>query len=214
MSMTDSQRPSDYPGWLRALARGLYRLAGWRVEGTAPNFPKMLVIGAPHTSNWDGIHMLALSTSLGIRMYWLGKHTLFKPPFGPIMRAVNGIPVNRESTKNGVEQVVEIFKEREKFVLIIAPEGTRKKVDYWKTGFYYIAQGAIVQIVLAYVDAPHRRVGLGPAIMPSGDIEADFEIFRAFYADKEGHHRDKKGTVALSPQDKRRAARASKSEDS
>ena len=212
--MNDTPRPSDYPGWLRTLARLLYRLAGWRVEGISPDLPKFLTIGAPHTSNWDGIHMLALSTSLGIRMYWLGKHTLFKPPFGAIMRAVNGIPVNRQSTKNAVEQVVDIFEQRERFVLIIAPEGTRKKVDYWKTGFYYIALGAKVPIVLAYVDAPHRRVGMGPAIMPTGDIEADFEIIRAFYADKVGHHPEKMGTVALPPQEKRRITRAGKSTES
>lgn len=157
--------------------------------------------------------MLALSTSMGIRMYWLGKHTLFKPPFGPIMRAVNGIPINRQSTKNAVDQVVDIFEQREKFVLILAPEGTRKKVDHWKTGFYYIALGAKVPIALAYVDAPRRRVGMGPVIMPSGDIEADFEIIRAFYADKVGHHPEKMGTVALPPQEKRRISRAEQNKE-
>ncbi|MBZ0304866.1 MAG: lysophospholipid acyltransferase family protein, partial [Anaerolineae bacterium] len=160
--MTDTQRPSDYPGWLRAIARTIYRIFGWTPGGAPPNLPKFMVIGAPHTSNWDGIHMLLLSTSLGIRMFWLGKHTLFKPPFGGIMRAVNGIPVNRQSTKNAVEQVVDVFKQRDRFVLIIAPEGTRKQVDHWRTGFYYIALGAKVPIVLAYVDYPHKRVGLGP----------------------------------------------------
>lgn len=197
--MTDIQRPPDYPGWLSAIARLIYRLAGWHYEGSAPNLPKLLVIGAPHTSNWDGIQMLLLSTSLGIRMYWLGKHTLFKPPFGSLMRAANGIPINRQSTKNAVEQVVETYNERERFVLILAPEGTRKKVDHWKTGFYYIALGAQVPIVLAYVDYPRKRVGLGPAIMPTGDIEADFELIRAFYADKVGHHPERMGQVALPP---------------
>ena len=212
--MTDSQRPPDYPRWLSALARLIYKLAGWHIEGGPPNLPKFLTIGAPHTSNWDGIHMLLLSTGLGIRMYWLGKHTLFKPPLGILTRAANGIPVNRQSTKNAVEQVIETFNEREPFVLIIAPEGTRKKVDYWKTGFYYIALGAHVPIVLTFIDASRKRVGMGPAIMPSGDIEADFETFRAFYADKVGIHPEKMGTVALSPQEQRRMNRASKSEES
>jgi 1-acyl-sn-glycerol-3-phosphate acyltransferase len=212
--MTDSQRPSDYPRWLVGLSRLIYKLAGWHIEGAPPNLPKFLTIGGPHTSNWDGIHMLLLSIGLGIRMYWLGKHTLFKPPLGIFTRAANGIPINRQSTKNAVEQVIETFNEREHFVLIIAPEGTRKKVDYWKTGFYYIALGAKVPIVLTFIDAPRKRVGMGPAIMPSGDIEADFEIFRAFYADKVGVHPEKMGTVALSPQEKRRMNRTSKSEES
>lgn len=197
--MNDSQRTLDYPAWFRGLAQLIYRLVGWKAEGQAPNLPKFVIIGAPHTSNWDGIHMFLTSTSLGIRMYWLGKHTLFRAPYGWLMRWASGIPVNRESTKNAVEQVVDEFEQRDRFVLIIAPEGTRKKVDYWKTGFYYIALGAGVPIVLAYIDYPRKRTGLGPAIMPSGDIEADFEIFRAFYADKVGQHPEKAGTVALPP---------------
>jgi 1-acyl-sn-glycerol-3-phosphate acyltransferase len=200
--MNDSPRPLDYPAWLMSLGRLIYRLAGWHYEGRAPNLPKMLVIGAPHTSNWDGIHMLLLSTSLGIRMFWLGKHTLFRAPLGVITRAVNGVPVNRQLTKNGVDQVVEIFKQRERFVLIMAPEGTRKKVAHWKTGFYYIALGAGVPIVLAYVDYPRKRVGLGPSIMPTGDIEADFEIIREFYADKVGAHLERMSTIALPPKEK------------
>jgi 1-acyl-sn-glycerol-3-phosphate acyltransferase len=197
--MNDFQRSPDYPAWFIALARLIYRLAGWKAEGAAPNLPKFMIIGGPHTSNWDGIHMFLTSTSLGIRMYWLGKHTLFRSPYGWLMRWAGGIPVNRQSTKNAVEQVVDVFKQREHFTLIIAPEGTRKKVDYWKTGFYYIALGAGVPIVMAYIDYPRKRAGLGPAIMPSGDIEADFEIFRAFYADKVGLHPDQKGTIALPP---------------
>jgi 1-acyl-sn-glycerol-3-phosphate acyltransferase len=197
--MSQQQRPSDYPAWFTALARLIYRVFGWRAEGGPPNVPKFVLIGAPHTSNWDGVHMFLTSTSLGVRMYWLGKHTLFKPPLGWLMSWVSGIPVNRQATKNAVEQVVDIFEERDHFALIIAPEGTRKKVDYWKTGFYYIALGAGVPIVMAYIDYPRKRAGLGPAIMPSGDIEADFEIFRAFYADKVGLYPDHRGAVALPP---------------
>jgi len=197
--MNESQRPSDYPAWFRAFARLIYRIVGWHVEGAAPNIPRFVVVGAPHTSNWDGIVMFFTSVILGMRMYWLGKHTLFKPPLGWLMRWASGIPINRESSKNAVEQAIDIFEERDRFVLLLAPEGTRKKVDHWKTGFYYIALGAKVPIVLGYVDYPRKRSGLGPVIMPSGDIEADFEQIRAFFADKVGRHPDQKGAIALPP---------------
>jgi len=197
--MNDSKRAPDYPAWFRALARLIYKLVGWKAEGGPPDLPKFVVIGAPHTSNWDGVNMFLTSTILGVRMFWLGKHTLFRPPLGWLMRWTGGIPVNRQSTKNAVEQVVDVFKARDRFVVIVAPEGTRKQVDHWKTGFYYIALGAGVPIVLGYVDYPNNRAGLGPALIPSGDIEADFEIIRAFYADKGGRHPAQAGTVAVPP---------------
>jgi 1-acyl-sn-glycerol-3-phosphate acyltransferase len=197
--MTDSQRPSDYPRWLRVIVRWLFGLVGWHAEGAAPNAPKFVVVGAPHTSNWDGLVMVGISIILGVKMYWLGKHTLFKPPLGWLSYWLNGVPVNRELTKNAVEQAIDIFNAREDFVLVVAPEGTRKKVDVWKTGFYYIALGANVPMVLGYLDYPRKRCGLGPAIMPTGDIDADFEHIRAFYADKVGRHPERQGTIALSP---------------
>jgi len=197
--MNASQRRPDYPRWLSAVVRWLFGLFGWQAAGVVPNYPRFVIAGGPHTSNWDGVLMFGMSIILGVKMYWLGKHTLFRPPLGFLMRWANGIPVNRESSKNAVEQAIDIFNERDHFVLVLAPEGTRKKVDYWKTGFYYIALGANVPIVLGFLDYPRKRAGLGPVIMPSGDIQADFEQIRAFFVDKGARYPDQKGEVALPP---------------
>ncbi len=200
--MITTHRRPDYPAPLRAFVHFLYRLAGWQVVGEAPDYPKFVVVGAPHTSNWEFFHMLAVSITTGVKMHWLGKHTLFKPPLGWFMRAAHGVPINRTLTKNAVEQVVDVFNKSDRMVLIIAPEGTRKKVDYWKTGFYYIALGAGIPILLAFADYKAKVAGYGPVIHPSGDIEADFEIIRAFFADKVGKYPEKQGTIAIPPREK------------
>ncbi len=192
-------RSPDYPVFFSWIGHFIFKLVGWRVEGNLPDYPKMVVAGAPHTSNWDGFVFINTTFALRARMNWLGKHTLFYAPIGWLMRLGGGIAVNRKTTKNAVEQVVQVFNEREKMVLVIAPEGTRKKTDHWKTGFYYIALNAKVPIVMAYVDYPRKRVGIGPAVMPSGNLDADFEIFRAFYADKVGRHPEKMSDVERPP---------------
>lgn len=194
-------RSPDYPAWFSNAMHSLLKLAGWKMEANVPDVPKFIAVGAPHTSNWDGILMFVATSAMGVRMFWLGKHTLFRFPFGGLMRLSGGVPINRKSTKNAVEQVVQSFKEHERIALIIAPEGTRKKVDHWKTGFYYMALGAGVPISLGYVDFINKRVGLGEIIYPTGDIEADFVKIRAFYADKHGRHPEKEGIVAV-PQNK------------
>ena len=175
-------RPPDYPAFVGWLGRFLLGLFGWRVVGHLPDYPKMVVVGGPHTSNWDGLVFILASFGLRSRMLWLGKHTLFRGPLGPIMKLGGGVPVNRKTTKNAVEQVVQVFNEREKMVLVIAPEGTRKRAEHWKTGFYYIAVSAKVPIVLAYMDYKRKISGLGPLFHPTGDIEADMVKIKAFYA--------------------------------
>jgi 1-acyl-sn-glycerol-3-phosphate acyltransferase len=194
-----TSRAPDYPAFVSWIGRSIMRLFGWGVEGEVPDYPKMVIIGAPHTSNWDGVVFALATFSLRTRMYWIGKHTLFRPPIGWLMRLGAGIPINRKTTQNAVEQVVQILNQRERMVLVIAPEGTRKKTDHWKTGFYYIALGAKVPIVFGYLDYEHKRVGVGPVIQPSGNIESDFTIIQSFYANFPGRHPQKKGTIALPP---------------
>jgi 1-acyl-sn-glycerol-3-phosphate acyltransferase len=194
-----TQRPPEVSVAVSRFARFVFGLFGWHAEGELPNFPKMVIIGAPHTSNWDGAIFFTMTLILRARLKVIGKHTLFKPPFGGLMRWAGGIPINRATSKNAVDQVVDAFNEHEHMALVIAPEGTRKKTKYWKTGFYYIALKANVPIVLVGLDYPRRVCMIGPHFMPSGDIQADFEIIKQFYADKVGRHPHKKGEIALPP---------------
>jgi 1-acyl-sn-glycerol-3-phosphate acyltransferase len=201
--MPDSpRRPPDTPLILSWIARFILWIFGWRIESTAvPNYPKMVVIGAPHTSNLDGFIYILVVLTERVRANFMGKHTLFHPPFGWLIRLAGGIPINRATTVNAVEQAVQAFRERERMVLVLAPEGTRKNVPYWKTGFYYIALGAGVPILLGYADYSRRRAGFGPLLTPTGDIDKDFEAIRTFYADKVGQHPERQGPIALPPKE-------------
>jgi 1-acyl-sn-glycerol-3-phosphate acyltransferase len=192
-----SRRPPEANIVISWLARFIFWIAGWKVVGEIPNFPKMLLIGAPHTSNWDGAIFYVFTLASRTYIHFLGKHTLFKPPFGGLMRWAGGVPVNRTTTVNAVDQVAAAFDARQTMALIIAPEGTRSKTTYWKTGFYYIALKAKVPIVMLYVNYPKRECGVGPSFMPTGDIVADFKLIQAFYADKVGQHPEKQGPISL-----------------
>jgi 1-acyl-sn-glycerol-3-phosphate acyltransferase len=190
---------------LYALARLMFWLIGWRVEATLPAQPKYVVILAPHTSNLDGFLAFTGEAIITcgfhtIKISWLGKHTLFRWPFGYLMRALGGIPVDRRTRNALVDQAVDAFKERECITLGITPEGMRKKSRYWKTGFYYIALGAQVPILLVYVDYGRKLVGTGPLLMPSGDIQADMAAMRAFYATVTARHPEKVGQMEVPPE--------------
>jgi 1-acyl-sn-glycerol-3-phosphate acyltransferase len=171
--------------WLGRAWMGAF---GWRVEGALPETRKFVFIAAPHTSNWDLPFMLATAYILGVRISWMGKHTLFQGPFGWFMKALGGIPVDRTSPHGLVRQVAERFQQAHTLILAIPPEGTRKKVAYWKSGFYHIARSAQVPIALSFLDFGRKRAGLGPLIMPTGDIRADMDQVRAFYRDIRGKH--------------------------
>ena len=183
----------------QALFQWLMKLAGWRIAGELPTLRRYVLIGAPHTSNWDFIIGMLLKYSLGMRFNFVGKDSLFRGPMGILMRRLGGIPVNRRSRNNFVEQIVAAFKEREDLVIVITPEGTRSKSSYWRTGFYYIALGAGVPIVMGYLDYKHKVVGFGPTFTPSGDINADFAFLRDFYQGKTGKFPEKQGAVELRP---------------
>ena len=165
----------------RALGSILLRCFGWRIEGSFPELPKCVTIGAPHTSNWDFFFGICAVFALGLRFDWIGKHTLFRPPFGAFMRSLGGTPLNRQKTEGAVEQIVAIMNSHESYILCLAPEGTRSRVRRWKTGFYNIALQAGVPIVPAYIDYRRKVVGFGPAFEPTGDVEREVAEIQAFY---------------------------------
>ncbi|MGH8826490.1 MAG: 1-acyl-sn-glycerol-3-phosphate acyltransferase [Jiangellaceae bacterium] len=170
----------------RWIARALWRLAGWRFAGEAPPSDVGVLVGAPHTTNWDYISMLAISWNFGITPKFLGKHTLFRGPIGYLIRATGGVPVDRANPTGVVRDLVARAEAGEKFLLVVAPEGTREKATYWKSGFYRIAEKTGMPITLGFVDGPTKTVGFGPTFTPSGDLTADMDFVRAFYADKHG----------------------------
>ena len=163
-------------------SRGVLRLSGWRIEGGAPAAEKYVLIAAPHTSNWDFPFTLMVCFALRLKVYWMGKNSLFPPVLGSIMRWLGGIPVDRSRQGNLVESTVATFNQHERLTIIIPPEGTRAKVTRWKTGFYYIAQGAGVPIALGYLDFRLKRAGVQQLFIPTGDIVADMQKIQTFYA--------------------------------
>jgi 1-acyl-sn-glycerol-3-phosphate acyltransferase len=185
----------DTPGInsaFRSLSATVLRLSGWTVAGhLPPEATKCVIIAAPHTSNWDLPYTLMVAFVLNLHIYWMGKWQIFRAPFGGLMRWLGGIAVRRETSSNLVAASAQALVEAVGPVqLIVPPEGTRSKVRYWKTGFYYIALNAKVPIVLAYLDY-HRKVGgLGPVFYPTGDIERDMVTIKQFYAGIRGRHAD------------------------
>ena len=163
-------------------SRGVLRLAGWRLVGAAPTAPKYVLIAAPHTSNWDFPVTLMICFALRLRVYWMGKASLFPPLIGAVMRWLGGIPVDRSRAGNLVQGTVNAFNKAERLTVIVPPEGTRSKVTHWKTGFYYIAQGAGVPIALGYLDFRKKEGGIGRMFQPTGDIAADMVEIQTFYA--------------------------------
>lgn len=173
-------------GWaarlLTAAIDRWFRRQGWSVEGRAPEPRRFIVIAAPHTSNWDFLYFIGAAESLNLDLSFMGKESLFRRPFGRLMREMGGIPVDRSKSGNYVEQMVAEFARRAEFMLTIAPEGTRGKVRRWRTGFYHIAMGANVPLVCGLMDYRRKFVGLGPAIWPTGDYAKDMEQVTAFYS--------------------------------
>lgn len=169
---------------LRVFSVIFLRLTGWKVQGSLPpGASKSVLIGAPHTSNWDLPYTLMVAFALKLNVYWMGKEQLFRPPMRGLMMWLGGIPVEREKSSDLVAASVLAIRAADGPVqLIVPPEGTRNKTRYWKTGFYYIALDAQVPIVMAYMDYKKKISGLGPVFPPSGDIEADMVAIKAFYA--------------------------------
>ena len=175
--------------FIRWLARRLLQLGGWRMVGAFPDLPKAVLIGAPHSSNWDGIWGFAVKLAMGLDIRIIGKHQLFWWPLGPILRSFGVIAVDRTATQGLIEQLVERFEQQERFWLGIAPEGTRKRVAQWKPGFWKIAKAAGVPVVPAYFHYPDKVIGIGEPFELSDDMDADIARIRAWYAPWQGKNR-------------------------
>jgi 1-acyl-sn-glycerol-3-phosphate acyltransferase len=182
---------------LGRLALWWFRLAGWKVDGDLPSEPKFIVIGAPHTTNWDFLIMLAVISSFGIKISFMGKDSLFKRPFGSIMRSLGGIPIRREVRESVVEQMATAFGSAPSLVLVIAPSGTRRRSDHWKSGFYHIARAAEVPIVPARIHYPKKLVTVGSPLRPGDDLMADMDVLRRFYAPGRGKYPEQASEIRL-----------------
>jgi len=170
----------------RFLARVFWRLSRWTLKGDEVPTRPTILIGAPHTSNWDFVLMLAIAWRLGIDVHWLGKKSLFAGWRGPIMRRIGGVPVDRADPGRVVTEVVSQVRSGEVFALVVTPDGTRGDNEYWKSGFYRIARETEMPVTLGYVDRTTMTTGLGPTFELTGDVAADMDRIRAFYADKAG----------------------------
>ncbi len=156
-------------------------IAGWRAEGRLPDVPKMVIIGAPHTSNWDYFAMLAIAAQLNVIPATVIKAEAFKSPLGFLLRWAGSIPLDRKNSRNAVDVVANHIKAAERIVLAISPEGTRRKTKRWRSGFYHIAHKANVPLVMAAINYRRKRVTISPPLYPSGDIVADMQTIRTFY---------------------------------
>lgn len=159
-------------------------LLGWSFEGTIPVEKKLVLLALPHTSNWDGLLLVLLTQSVGLRVQWMVKDGWTKGPLGPLIRATGGVGVNRSRSTNMVDSMVEQFRTREELILAIPPEGTRSRAEHWKSGFYRIALGADVPIATGYLDFARKRAGIGPSLRMTGNVTHDMDRIRAFYAEK------------------------------
>lgn len=175
---------------MRLIYRLIFYLRGWKIEGDVPrNINKYIIAVAPHTSNWDFPIGVAVRSIRRFKANFLGKKELFKPPFGWLFYKLGGYPVDRQNKSNLVEQVIEIAKNNEHFVIAIAPEGTRKSVSKWKTGFYQIAYGAGIPIVFCSLDYKKKLVFFNPPFYPTGDFIADAPVIAKFYEGVQGKTR-------------------------
>jgi len=182
-------KPNAFTRWI---GRSVLRLGGWRVVGPLPDVSKLVLIVAPHSSNWDGIWGFAAKLALGFEVKVLGKAQLFWWPLGPLLRRLGVIPIDRSSPQGTVGQAVDMIRRADRIWYAITPEGTRKRVEKWKSGFWKIAHEARVPILPAYFHYPEKRIGIGPLFATSGDMAADIAALRAWYAPWIGRNR---GTV-------------------
>ncbi len=164
-----------------------------------PTPAKYVCLATPHTSNWDGLLLVTLMRTIGVELDWMIKDTWVKSPAGPLLKRMGAVAIDRSRSRNMVEQMVDEFARRDRMVLAIPPEGTRARATHWKSGFYYIARGANVPVVPGYLDYGRKRAGLGAPILMTGDVRADMDRIRAFYAEKNpsGYDPSKWGPIRL-----------------
>jgi 1-acyl-sn-glycerol-3-phosphate acyltransferase len=186
---------------LQRAAGQLLRRAGWTISGERPAAPRYVLVASPHSSNWDTAVMLLFAVHFGIRLRWIGKRESFRWPLGPLLRALGGMPIDRGGGQGLVADTAEAFRGRSRLALAIAPDGTRRARDYWRSGFYHIARAADVPLVLSFLDWGARRAGIGPTLALSGNVGADMDRIRAFYAGMVGRYPDQTSRVRLREED-------------
>ncbi len=184
---------------MRVLSIVLLKMMGWKTSDVPIHSPKYILIGAPHTSNWDFFIGYMALTAIGLKLGWVGKHTIFRNPFGWFMKWLGGIPIDRGRSRNFVEQVVQSFNNHEKLIVAIAPEGTRQKTEYWKSGFYYIAHSARIPIVLGFVDYAKKTGGFERFIIPTGEIQKDLAEISDFYKTVTAKYPENFGPIRFKP---------------
>ena len=184
--VSESQCPqslrANRPAWLIWLGRNVLRILGWRVIGEVPNLKKIILIGAPHTSNWDGILGVAAVAGLDARITFIGKHTVFRYGLGAFLRYMGGIPVDRSKPGGIIEHAIDQIRDIEGAIIALSPEGTRSKVLEWKTGFLRIASELNADIIPVSLDFKKREILFGNAFLPTGDNEKDIKQLKAYYS--------------------------------
>lgn len=194
-----SLRPRQASPFLIWLAHVFLRIGGYQLYGQLPNIDKFVLAAAPHTANIDGFWMLVTAYAFGLRPLFLVKHEWTKGVMGPLVRFFGGVGIDRKRSRNAVEGMADIIHTTDRIMFVISPEGTRRKTDHWKTGFYWIAHSANVPIICGFLDYKHRRFGIGPVIYPTGDISADMELIFDFYRNITARHPEKLGEMRLRP---------------
>jgi 1-acyl-sn-glycerol-3-phosphate acyltransferase len=184
--------PPAHGPFVRWLGRTALRLSGWKIVGRLPDLSKLVMIVAPHSSNWDGFVGFAAKFALGFGVKVLGKASLFWWPLGPLLKRLGAIPLDRSSPQGTIGQAIRLIRESDRLWYVLTPEGTRKRVEQWKAGFWKIAQGAGVPILPVYFDYPSKTIGVGEPFWPGQDMEADIAAIRTWYRPWMGKNR---GTV-------------------
>jgi len=185
-----SRMPHLRDGLRRRTCRAILKLCGWGLNGEFPDVPRLVLIVAPHSSWWDGIWGLLIKVGIGADVHFMAKQELFRGPLGSLLRRLGGMPIDRGAAKGVVEQMADQFRQRDTFWLGIAPEGTRKPVARWKSGFWHIARDAGVPVFPVAFHYPDKTIQLGPLFDTSADLDADLARLRAWYAPFRGKHRN------------------------
>ncbi len=204
--LTPERRCGIIAGMVSRLALLALHLLGWELIGQRPTAKKYVMVGAPHTSNWDFLYFYLGALAFKIRISFMIKDSAFIGPLGPILRWMGGIPIDRSKHHNVVEQMVQAFADREELALLVPPSGTRQRTDYWKSGFYYIALGAKVPLVLAIMDFEKQEVGIQRVYEPIGDIKKDMAVIRSVYEPVAAKFPQEKSRVRLRQEEEPQAA--------
>ncbi|MEM7430632.1 MAG: 1-acyl-sn-glycerol-3-phosphate acyltransferase [Pseudomonadota bacterium] len=179
------------------VARLLLWLGGWTPVGPVPSVKKAVIIGAPHTSNWDGFWLCVYRVRFGLDVKFFVKESMFWFPMSTLLNGMGAVRLNRGKAGNSVQQAVAAFNQNDTYLFGLAPEATRSKTEGWKSGFYRIAEEAGVPVVFGFFDYKNRRLGFGPSMMLSGDMDADMKIIRSFYESVSGRYPEKTGAIRL-----------------